>query len=627
MDQQYSLGGNAGSEETSNPYPLFSEPDSEGPIRPIHGSIGSEIPSALNSPGVSINLSDTIALKLMETSLSKFNKLITSDSLAKHEDEVPLESWRDELSRFHVWVSTAGDHQDGQGSLIYRLTCEPHLYSQTVRLLKSFQELLADLGDALSGANLSDESQDEEGEDEEGTDSIDEFTEIQHIHKTMKETLSYLNRVSAVTPKAARPTVLDDNQTIRLDVDPVRSAGTQPVSNAGNSQSPRSSTPSPPGTSSPPLSPFIPSTLYQDLKVADSMEQSGEVNSLSKSPLSGAPPAGTSQVTGESILVMRDKQSNPANDPMGNPGAPSTTMYSLKSTELDDIISRLLDTAHSTRLNRTVCLNNFEITTICVLARELLLSEPTLLELPAPIKVVGDIHGQYADLIRIFQTSGFPPESNYLFLGNYVDPGRLSLETILLLLCYKIKYPENVFLLRGNLECGSVCRVSGFYDECKRRHNKKIWKHLIDTFDCLPIAAIVSGKIFCVHGGLSPDLLHMDDIRNIARPTDIPDSGLLADLLWSDPASGMEENWEPNERGVSYCFSKKVIKSFLGRHGFDLICRSHMVVEDGVEFNQGRTLVTIFSAPNYCGEFDNLGAIMSVSEDRICRFEFIEPLY
>ncbi|KAJ5515247.1 hypothetical protein N7527_006807 [Penicillium freii] len=623
MGQQYSPGGNAGSEDPSHSHPPFSESDSEGSIRPIRGSIGSEILGASSSPRVSINLSDTTALKLMEASLSKFNKLITSDSLAKHEDEVPLESWRDELSRFHVWVRTVGDHQDGQGFLIYR---EPHLYSQTVRLLESFQELLADLGDALYGANPSDDSQDKGNEDEEETDSIDGFTEIQHIHKNMRETLSYLNRVSAVIPKAVMSTVLSDDQTSRSDVGPVRSARTQPVSNTGNSQSPLSGPSSLPGSSSPPLSPFIPSSLYHDLKVVDSTEQSGEVNRVSKGPPSGGPPSGTSQVAGESILVKRENQSNPANAPTDNPGAPSTTMYNLKSTELDDMISRLLDTAHSTKFDQTVCLNNFEITTICILAREVLLSEPTLLELPAPINVVGDIHGQYADLIRIFQTCGSPPKSNYLFLGNYIGRGKRGLETILLLLCYKIKYPENVFLLRGNHECGSVCRVSGFYDECKWRHNKKIWKYFIDTFNCLPFAAIVSGKIFCVHGGLSPSLLHMDDIRDIARPTDIPDYGLLTDLLWSDPASGMEEDWEPNERGVGYCFSEKVIKSFLDRHGFDLVCRSHMVVEDGFEFYQGRTLVTIFSAPNYCGEFDNLGAIMSISEDLICRFELMELL-
>ncbi|KAJ5405651.1 hypothetical protein N7465_006935 [Penicillium sp. CMV-2018d] len=626
MGQQDSPGGNAGSEDPSHSHPPFSESDSEGSIRPIRGSIGSKIPSALNISRVSTNLSDTTALKLMEASLSKFNKLITSDSLAKHEDEVPLESWRDELSRFHVWVRTSGDHQDGQGSLIYRLTCEPHLYSQTVRLLESFQELLADLGRALSGANSNDDSQDEENKDKEETDTIDGLTEIQHIRKNIRETLSYLNRVSAVIPKAVRPTVLSHNETNTSDLGPVRSARTQPVSDTGNSQSPLSGTSSPPGSSSPPLSPFIPSSLYHDLKVVDSTEQSGEVNRVSKGPPSGGPPAGTSQVSGESISAKRENQSNPANAPMGDPGAPSTTMYNPKSIELDDMISRLLDTAHLTKFDQTVCLNNFEITTICVLARELLLSEPTLLELPAPIKVVGDIHGQYADLIRIFQTYGAPPESNYLFLGNYIGRGKRGLETILLLLCYKIKYPKNVFLLRGNHECGSVCRVSGFYDECKWRHNKKVWKYFIDTFNCLPMAAIVSGKIFCVHGGLSPSLLHMDDIRDIARPTDIPDYGLLTDLLWSDPASGMEEDWEPNEHGVGYWFSEKVIKSFLDRHGFDLVCRSHMVVEDGFEFYQGRTLVTIFSAPNYCGEFDNLGAIMSISEDLLCRFELMEPL-
>jgi serine/threonine-protein phosphatase PP1 catalytic subunit len=117
----------------------------------------------------------------------------------------------------------------------------------------------------------------------------------------------------------------------------------------------------------------------------------------------------------------------------------------------------------------------------------------------------------------------------------------------------------------------------------------------------------------------------MDEIRGIRRPTEIPDYGLLNDLLWSDP-SETATDWEDNERGVSYCFGKAIIHEFLNRHDFDLVCRAHMVVEDGYEFFNERTLVTVFSAPNYCGEFDNFGAVMSVNEELLCSFELLKPL-
>ncbi|KAF6766054.1 Metallo-dependent phosphatase-like protein [Ephemerocybe angulata] len=296
-----------------------------------------------------------------------------------------------------------------------------------------------------------------------------------------------------------------------------------------------------------------------------------------------------------------------------------------KGLDVDDMIQRLLDVGYTGKVSKSLCLKNAEIVAICQAAREVLLSQPTLIELSPPVKIVGDVHGQYSDLIRLFEMCGFPPAANYLFLGDYVDRGKQSLETILLLLCYKIKYPENFFLLRGNHECANVTRVYGFYDECKRRCNIKTWKTFIDVFNCLPIAAIVASKIFCVHGGLSPSLHSMDDIKRIQRPTDVPDFGLLNDLLWSDP-SDTALDWEDNERGVSYCFGKAVINEFLVRYDMDLICRAHMVVEDGYEFWNDRTLVTVFSAPNYCGEFDNYGACMSVSEDLLCAFELLKPL-
>lgn len=292
---------------------------------------------------------------------------------------------------------------------------------------------------------------------------------------------------------------------------------------------------------------------------------------------------------------------------------------------LDDTIQMLLDAGFSGKTTRSFCLKSPEIAVICQAAREIFLSQPTLLELSPPVKVVGDVHGQYGDLLRLFNMCGFPPESNYLFLGDYVDRGKQSLETMVLLLCYKIKYPENFFILRGNHECASVTRIYGFYDECKRRSSVKTWRMFVDTFNTLPIAAVVAQKIFCVHGGLSPSLTSINDIRSIERPTDVPDYGLLNDLLWSDPTDSPNE-WEDNERGVSYCYNKVAINKFLGRFGFDLVCRAHMVVEDGYEFFNDRSLVTVFSAPNYCGEFDNWGAAMSVSEELLCSFELLKPL-
>ncbi|EDO08174.1 putative Serine/threonine-protein phosphatase PP1-alpha catalytic subunit [Babesia bovis T2Bo] len=292
--------------------------------------------------------------------------------------------------------------------------------------------------------------------------------------------------------------------------------------------------------------------------------------------------------------------------------------------DVDSIIARLLE-VQGNRPLRTVQLSEDEIKGLCMKSREIFLSESVLLELEAPIKICGDIHGQYYDLLRLFEYGGFPPASNYLFLGDYVDRGKQSLETICLLLSYKIKYPENFFLLRGNHECASINRIYGFYDECKRRYSVKLWKVFTDCFNCLPVAAIIDDKIFCMHGGLSPELNSMDQIRQIARPTDVPDSGLLCDLLWSDPDPNTS-GWGENDRGVSFTFGSDIVVNFLIKHELDLICRAHQVVEDGYEFFSKRRLVTLFSAPNYCGEFDNAGAMMSVDKTLMCSFQILKPV-
>ncbi|XP_065659089.1 uncharacterized protein LOC100209657 isoform X2 [Hydra vulgaris] len=269
-------------------------------------------------------------------------------------------------------------------------------------------------------------------------------------------------------------------------------------------------------------------------------------------------------------------------------------------------------------------LSESKIRQLCNISREIFLEDSNLLEINAPVHIFGDIHGQFEDLLRHFDLVGTPDTERCLFLGDYVDRGKYSIETICLLLCYKIKNPKSIFLLRGNHECASINRIYGFYDECKRRYNIKLWKTFTDCFNCLPLAAIVENTIFCVHGGLSPDLNDLDQIRQMVRPMDIPDHGIAADLLWSDPDEDIT-GWGDNDRGVSWTFGGDIVQTFLKKNNFSLVARAHQVVEDGYQFFQKRKLVTLFSAPNYCGEFDNAAAVMSVSAELLCSFCITKP--
>ena len=170
-----------------------------------------------------------------------------------------------------------------------------------------------------------------------------------------------------------------------------------------------------------------------------------------------------------------------------------------------------------------------------------------------------------------------------------------------MLFAYKVKYPENFFMLRGNHEVSGINRIYGFFDECRRRYSARLWKDFNKVFNYLPFSAVIDERILCIHGGLSPDLVDIQQLAQIQRPCDIPDQGLLCDLLWSDPDNDIV-GWGQNDRGVSYTFGPDVVANFLQKHDFDLICRAHQVVEDGYEFFAKRQLVTLFSAPNYCGK-------------------------
>ena len=258
-------------------------------------------------------------------------------------------------------------------------------------------------------------------------------------------------------------------------------------------------------------------------------------------------------------------------------------------------------------------------------AYQILKNEDSMLKISAPLYICGDIHGQYYDLLRVFDILSYPPKSKFLFLGDYVDRGKQSLECLLLLLCLKIKYPSKIFLLRGNHESEALNKIYGFYDECKRRISVKCFKKITNLFNILPITALIDENILCMHGGLSEDLKKLEQLNKIARPTEIPDEGLLCDLVWSDPSDELSEPFGENERNVSVTFSKKVVEEFTEKNGLDLICRAHQVVEEGFQFFAGMKLITVFTAPNYMGEFDNNGGILEVGEDLLCKIHVLKP--
>ena len=305
-----------------------------------------------------------------------------------------------------------------------------------------------------------------------------------------------------------------------------------------------------------------------------------------------------------------------------------------KNINIDEIIKRLYPFENKPMSQRmkneqiklvseSNLLSEEELKYLCNKSMEIFMQESSFLELAAPIIICGDIHGQYRDLIRLFDFGGTPQKKQYLFLGDYVDRGKNSIECISLLLAYKIKFPKNIYLLRGNHESEMINRTYGFYDECKRRYNLRIWKIFSDCFNWLPISALVDTRILCMHGGLSPDLQELNNIKQIVRPTEVPDKGLLCDLLWSDPEKDAED-WAPNNRGISVLFNENLIEKAIDELDIDLICRAHQVVENGYEFFAQRKLVTVFSAPNYCGEFDNAGAFMIVNKDLVCGFKVLE---
>ncbi|MDP2436823.1 MAG: serine/threonine-protein phosphatase, partial [archaeon] len=235
---------------------------------------------------------------------------------------------------------------------------------------------------------------------------------------------------------------------------------------------------------------------------------------------------------------------------------------------------------------------------LCDLVVEYLIEESNVQPVSSPVTVCGDIHGQFYDLMELFRTGGFLPETRYVFMGDFVDRGYYSLETFTFLLALKARYPDKITLLRGNHESRQITQVYGFYDECQQKYgNPNPWKYCCRVFDYLTIAAVIDGQVLCVHGGLSPEVRTLDQIRTISRNLEIPHEGPFCDLMWSDPEE--IDNWQVSPRGAGWLFGSRVTTEFVKLNGLKLICRAHQLVQEGYKYMFDQHLVTVWSAPNY----------------------------
>ncbi|KAI0535685.1 putative serine/threonine protein phosphatase [Xylaria digitata] len=328
-----------------------------------------------------------------------------------------------------------------------------------------------------------------------------------------------------------------------------------------------------------------------------------------------------------------------------------------------------------------------QVREVCHKARELLIEEANVVTVTAPVTICGDIHGQFHDLMELFRVGGNPPDTNYLFMGDFVDRGFYSLESFLLLLCLKVRYPDRMTLIRGNHESRQITTVYGFYDECLRKYGSaNVWRYCCDVFDYLALGAIVLGAsntleptneaapredveievcnadgdaishfgrrgktggngqaspngktehtgppgsgasgssggtvgnpvgaVLCVHGGLSPLIDTVDKIRLLDRKQEVPHEGAMCDLLWSDPDE--IDGWGLSPRGAGFLFGADIVKMFNHRNDLSLIARAHQLVMEGFKEMFDASIVTVWSAPNYCYRCGNVAAVLELSED------------
>ncbi|KAL3094831.1 hypothetical protein niasHS_006126 [Heterodera schachtii] len=302
-----------------------------------------------------------------------------------------------------------------------------------------------------------------------------------------------------------------------------------------------------------------------------------------------------------------------------------TTSTPLTTNQLDTLIATTLHCPSPEQFVHDVSIGT--IWQLCEEASHVLREQGSLVETKPPLVMCGDIHGQFEDLKRIFNKMGYPPFTKYMFLGDIVDRGSQSVETIVLLLLYKVRYPTKFYVLRGNHECASINRTYGFYDEINERyghHNvKPLWERFNMTFAWLPFVGLVSDCILCMHGGIAPEMTNIQQLRMLRRPyIDPPCPSLELDLLWADPSTAVEGT-APNPRGVSILFGADVVARVCRKLNIELVVRAHQCVPFGVSFFANSYMLTLFSAPMYQTE-QNVGAVLVIDAKLQLSFRFFK---
>lgn len=304
--------------------------------------------------------------------------------------------------------------------------------------------------------------------------------------------------------------------------------------------------------------------------------------------------------------------------------------------EITQIIDQILD-SNKKYDTESSHLNVKQLNLVFDHVKDILKEEPTLLKLSAPITLVGDVHGQLYDLRRIFKQCGDPSKRKYLFLGDYVDRGFLSLDTITLLFCYKILYPQNIFLLRGNHEFPNVNKFCGFYNSImKEYNNKSIFDKANEIFEYISLAALINEKVFCSHAGISSKLDSFEQINEIEKPLNLYHVfdndekiviDIIAGILFADTDPKIEY-WKKGMHAFEVFFGCKAVDEFIEKFNLKMVCRGHEVNNEGICYNfpENKSFITVFSAPKFKTFYDNKGAVMHLNENLEYTATIFDPI-